>query len=164
MRMWIFDPAELCRDEEAADALPMRFTVTALMVLLLVALFTTAVLDLRDVADRHHTDIALSKITSNAQQMTLRGAGTMINIEIEIPSDTQIVLGALPGSENVWPEDANNYYSQTGEQRVIHETDALFSNVHLDGPYTLSPGPHQITLETVTEASSGKRFVKIYET
>ena len=164
MRMWVFDPAGLCHDEEAADALPMRFTVAALLILMLMALFTTAVLDLKDVTDMHHTDAALSKITSNAQQMTLRGAGTIINIEIEIPSDTQVVLGALPGSENTWPEDANNYYILTSEKRAIHETDALFSNVHINGPYTISPGSHQITLETVTEESSGKLFVKIYET
>ena len=161
--MWVFDTAGFCSDEEAADALPMRFTVAAMLVLLLMMLFTTAIIDLKYVADRHHTDVALSKITYNAEQMTLRGAGTRISLKVDIPSDTKIILGALPDSENTWPEDASNYYIQTDEQRVIHEIDALFSNIDLDGPYTLSPGQHQVMLEAVTETSSGKIFVKIYD-
>lgn len=154
----------LLTDETAADALPMRFTVAAILIAIIGLLIASSVLDLMSTARTHEAQIEISKVVSNAEQMSVRGAGSVVTLDIDIPHDITVVLGALPEDEDTWPRDAGNYYLQSGSERRVYETDAAFSNFEMDGAVELSEGPHRLTLESVYNSDHGRVFVLVYET
>ncbi|MDO9517154.1 MAG: hypothetical protein Q7J10_03790 [Methanosarcinaceae archaeon] len=153
----------LITDETAADALPMRFTVAAILIAIIGLLVASSVLDMMSTARTHEAQTEISKIVSNAEQMSVRGAGSVITLDIDIPNDVTVVLGALPENRGEWPRDAGNYYIHSGSGRRVYEADAAFSNLEVDDAVELSPGPHRLTLESVYNSDHGKLFVLVYE-
>ena len=154
----------LITDETAADALPMRFTVAAILIAIIGIIITSSVLDLMSTARTHEAQTEISKVVSNAEQMSVRGAGSVVTLDIDIPNDVTVVLGALPENRDEWPRDAGNYYILSGSERRVYEADAAFSNLGMDGAAELSPGPHRLTVESVYNSEHGKLFVMVYET
>lgn len=154
----------LITDETAADALPMRFTVAAILIAIIAILIASSVLDLMSTARTHEAQTEISKIVSNAEQMSVRGAGSVITLDIDIPNDVMVVLGALPEDGDAWPRDAGNYYVQSDSERRVYETDTAFSNFGMDGAAELSSGPHMLTLKSVYNSDYGRVLVLVYET
>ena len=154
----------LLTDETAADALPMRFTVAAILIAIIGLLIASSVLDLMSTARMHETQTEISKVVSNAEQMSVRGSGSVVTLDIDIPNDITVVLGALPKDGDVWPRDVGNYYIQSGSEHKVYETEAAFSNFEMDGAVELSEGPHRLTLESVYNSDYSKVFVLVYET
>ena len=151
-------------DETAADALPMRFTVAAILIVIIGVIVTSSVLDLMLSARMHGTQTGVSKIVYNAEQMSVRGAGSVITLDIDIPDDVTVVLGALPDNEHAWPDDAGNYYIQADSEQRIYATNAAFSNLGMDSAVELSPGSHRLTLESVYSSDFSQVFILVYET
>ena len=79
-------------DETAADALPMRFTVAAILIVIIGLVIASSVLDLMSTARAHEAQAEISKVVSNAEQMSVRGAGSVVTLDIDIPNDITIVL------------------------------------------------------------------------
>ena len=154
----------LLTDETAADALPMRFTVAAILIAIIGLLIASSVLDLMSTARMHEAQTEISKVVSNAEQMSVRGSGSVVTLDIDIPNDVTVILGALPENGDVWPRDADNYYVQSGSERKMYKTEAAFSNFEMSGAAELSPGPHRLTLESVYDSNHGRVFVLVYET
>ena len=154
----------LITDETAADALPMRFTVAAILIAIIGLLIASSVLDLMSTARTHGAQTEISKVVSNSEQMSVRGSGSVVTLYIDIPNDITVVLGALPEDEGVWPRDAGNYYIQSGSERKVYEAEAAFSNMRMDGAVKLSEGSHRLTLESVYNSDYSKVFVLVYET
>ena len=151
-------------DENAADALPMRFMVAAIIIAIIGVIIASSVLDLMSNARMHKVQAEISKIVLNAEQMSVRGSGSVVTFDIDIPNDVTVVLGALPNEEGAWPRDSDNYYIQSGNERRVYETDASFSNIGMDGAAELSAGPHRLTIESVYNSDHGRIFVLVYET
>ena len=154
----------LLTDETAADALPMRFTVAAILIAIIGLLITSSVLDMMSTARTHEAQTEISNVVYNAEQMSVRGAGSVVTLDIDIPNDINVVLGALPDDGGAWPRDNGNYYIQSGSERRVYETDTAFSNLGVDGAVELSSGPHRLTLESVYNSNYGRVFVLVYET
>ena len=154
----------LLTDETAADALPMRFTVAAILIAIIGILIASSVLDLMSTARMHEAQTEISKIVSNAEQMSVRGSGSVVTLDIDIPNDVTVIFGELPDDGDMWPRDAGNYYVHSGSERKMYETEAAFSNFDMDGAVELSEGPHRLTLESVYNSDYSKVFILVYET
>lgn len=72
-------------------------------------------------------------------------------------------FGTLPGRQDKWPADANDYCIHIGEKSTLYCSDASFSNSELNGPVFLSSGRHRLLLSTTLESNSGGLFVIISE-
>ena len=151
------------KDDRADDSLPLRFTITAILVLLIMGLAITAIADLKEKANEDITLIEIGKLVSNSEQMYFRGTGSTIYMDIKIPDDVTIHMGTLPDN-TPWPSSANNYYIQIGSRYKTYSSKALFSNFAMDGPYTIHSGPHTLKLENQKDNVTGKIFVKLSET
>ncbi|MDY0386683.1 MAG: hypothetical protein RBT65_06030 [Methanolobus sp.] len=139
------------RNEKAADALPMRMVIAVIAIGALLLLLSTAVSSLLEKEEIYAAEAVISEIESHAEQMYSRGAGSNITLDIDIPSNTKFVLGALPGKDGEWPSDSRNYYIEVNGKQMIGESAASYSNAALDGSVILSPGPQIITLESVRD-------------
>ncbi len=148
------------KNERAADALPMRMVVAVIAVGALILLMTGAVSSLIESEETYATRTIISEIESNAEQMSANGAGSIVTLDVNVPSDVEITFGAVPGHENAWPSDAENYYFEINGKQIIGESSASYSNPALDGGLTLSPGPHVLTLESVRD-QNGKIFITL---
>jgi len=151
----------LLADETAADALPMRFTVAAMLIAIIGIVIASSVLDLMSTTRTHEAQTEISKIVYNAEQMSVRGAGSVVTLDIDIPQDITVVLGALPDDEGAWPRDAGNYHILSGSERRVYETDAAFSNLAMDGAAELSEGSHRLTLESVYNPNHTQVFILV---
>ena len=76
---------------------------------------------------------------------------------------SEVDLGALPGSQNKWPADANNYCIHSAEKTAVYSSGAFFSKPGFNGPVSLGSGRHRLLLSTKVETKSGKLFVVISE-
>ena len=150
-------------DDWAADALPMRFTAAAIVLLILIALSSAAVSSLMEEKRIHDCKSVLQEIDSNARLMSANGAGSRISLDIDIPKKTSIILGALPGREAQWPEDSRNYYIVSGNREIAGESLASYSNFDESGSFILGPGPHSLILESFKCPTDNRIFVKVYE-
>ncbi|WP_135611189.1 hypothetical protein [Methanococcoides sp. AM1] len=153
----------LLKNERAADSLPLRFTIASLLILLIMALFFTAISDLKGSSDENMAIIEIDKLVSNSEQISVRGEGSIIYLEIDIPEKVKVHMGELPHEDNLWPSNPKNYYMQIGERHTIYESMSAFSNENMTGAYTISPGHHELKLETERETITGMLFVKISE-
>ena len=151
-------------DETAADALPMRFTVAAILIAIIGIIMASSVMDLMSTARTHEAQTEISKVVYNAEQMSVRGAGSVVTLDIDIPNDITVVLGALPEEGHSWPRDAGNYYIQSGSERRVYETGAAFSNIGMNGSVEFPEGPHRVTLESVYNSDHGLVFILVHET
>lgn len=150
-------------DDRADDSLPLRFVITAILVLLIMTIATTAIVDLREKSKEDTANIEIGKLISNSEQLYFRGAESIIYTDIDIPKDTTAYIGTMPSSP-LWPSAANNYYIQIGSRQRTYTSKAYFSNSSMSGPIILYSGPHTLKLETKKENVTGKIFVTISET
>jgi hypothetical protein len=105
----------------------------------------------------------ISRLTATAKQLSLRGEGSEVSLELRLPEGVSVDFGALSGRQGKWPADANNYCVHTGEKSTFYYSDASFSNPELSGPVFLGSGRHRLLLSTKLEPKSGKLFVLISE-
>jgi hypothetical protein len=146
------------KNERAADALPMRMVVAIIAIGALLILMTGSVSSLIESEETHATKAIISEIESNAEQMSAKGAGSIVTLDVNVPSGVEITFGAIPDNENNWPSDAENYYFEINGKQTIGESSASYSNQILDSFFILSPGPHVLTLESVRD-QNGKIFI-----
>lgn len=91
------------------------------------------------------------------------GEGSEVGLDIRILDRVSVDFGSLPGSEDRWPSDANNYCIHIGEKVTFYSSDASFSNPELNGSVSLGSGRHRLLLSTKTEPNSGRLLVVISE-
>ncbi|MBP1908818.1 hypothetical protein [Methanolobus bombayensis] len=150
------------KNERAADALPMRIVVAVIAIGALLILMTGAVSSLIESEETYTTKAIISEIESNAEQMSSKGAGSIVTIDVNVPSGVEITFGAIPESRNSWPSDSENYYFEINGKQTIGESSASYSNQTLDSCFILSPGPHVLTLESVRD-QNGKIFIILHD-
>ncbi len=105
----------------------------------------------------------VSKLTAAAGQLSMHGEGSEVMLELRIPEGVKVDFGSLPGRQDKWPADANDYFIRTGEKTTFYYSDASFSNPELNGPVSLGSGRHRLLLSTKIESKSGRLFVLISE-
>lgn len=103
----------------------------------------------------------VSKITTAAEQLSIRGEGSELVLEVNVPQRASVTLGTLPGRENKWPEDADNYGISVQGKTNFYPSVASFSNPELTGPVYLGPGRHRLLLSTKIDPESDRLFVLI---
>jgi hypothetical protein len=150
----------LLKNERAADALTMRMVVAVIAIGALLILMTGAVSSLIESEETYTTQTIISEIESNAEQMSSRGAGSIVTLNVDVPSGVEITFGTIPENENNWPSDAENYFFEINGKQTIGESSASYSNKALDSCFMLSPGPHTLTLESVRD-QNGKIFITL---
>ncbi|WP_167879524.1 hypothetical protein [Methanococcoides sp. NM1] len=153
----------LLKNERAADSLPLRFTIASLLILLIMALFFTAISDLKENTDENIAKMEIDKLVSNSEQISVRGEGSIIHLKIDIPDKVKVYMGELPNEDNLWPSNSKNYYIHIKERQTIYESMSAFSNENMTGAYTITPGHHELKLETERDPITGMLFVKISE-
>ncbi|WP_445476264.1 hypothetical protein ACT9XH_06065 [Methanococcoides methylutens] len=109
----------LLKDERAADSLPLRFTIASLLILLIMALFFTAISDLKESTDENIAIMEIDKLVSNSEQISVRGEGSIIYMEIDIPENVEVHMGELLNEEKLWPLNPRNYYIRIDERHTI---------------------------------------------
>lgn len=150
-------------DESAVCSLPLRFTVSSILFAVLLLISSVSVYDfLNGVKEKEALD-EVSKLTAAAEQLSLRGEGSEVALEINLPEEIAVDFGALPGRQDKWPADANNYYISSAGKIVFYSSAAFFSKPGLDGPVSLASGRHMLHLSTKVDSNSGKLFVVISE-
>ncbi|WP_229390171.1 hypothetical protein [Methanosarcina sp. DH2] len=106
----------------------------------------------------------VAKLTAAGEQLSIRGEGSEIILEIDLPRGAYADFGTLPGREKNWPENADNYCITIGGKSKFYPAYASFSNPELNGPLSLGPGRHRLFLSTQVDQGSGRLFVLISET
>lgn len=105
----------------------------------------------------------VSKLTIAAEQLSIRGEGSEICLEMRIPEGVTVNLGTLPGRQNKWPADANNYCIHIKGKSAFYPSSAFFSNPEFNGPVSLGSGRHRLLLSTKMDSNLGRLFVLISE-
>lgn len=80
-----------------------------------------------------------------------------------MPEEVAVDFGTLPGRQDKWPADANNYCIRLRRETAFYSSAAFFSNPGFNGPVSLGSGRHRLLLSTKVESKSGKLFVAISE-
>ena len=150
-------------DESAVCALPFRFTVSGILFAALIVLSSISVYDFLDGVKEKEALDAVSKLTVAAEQLSMRGEGSEVVLELSMPEEAAVDFGFLPGRQDKWPADANNYCIHIGGKNTFYSSDASFSNPELNGPISLGSGIHMLLLSTKIESKSGRIFVLISE-
>lgn len=146
------------KNERAADALPMRMVVAVIAIGALLLLMSGTVSSLIESEQTYTTKTIISEIESNAEQMSAKGSGSIVTLDVNVPSGVEIIFGALPENEDAWPSDADNYYIEINGKQIIGESSASYSNSTLNDSFILNPGSHILTLESVRD-QNGKIFI-----
>ena len=150
-------------EESAVCGLPFRLTVTGILFAMLVIISSISLSGFLEGIKERETMDEVSKITTAAEQLSMRGEGSELILEVNMPLRASVILGALPGREDNWPEDANNYGITIEGKSKFYPVLASFSNPDLDGPVSLGPGRHRLLLSTKIDQESGRLFVLISE-
>jgi hypothetical protein len=150
-------------DESAVCALPFRFTVSGILFAALIVLSSISVYDFLDGVKEKEALEAVSKLTVAAEQLSMRGEGSEVVLELSMPEGAAVDFGFLPGRQDKWPADANNYCIRIGGKNTFYSSVASFSNHELNGPISLGSGIHMLFLSTKIESKSGRLFVLISE-
>lgn len=151
-------------EESAVCGLPFRLTVTGILFAILVLISSISLSGFLEGVKERETIDEVSKITTAAEQLSIRGEGSELVLEVKVPQRASVVLGTLPGRENKWPEDADNYGITVQGKTKFYPSVASFSNPELAGPVSLGPGRHRLLLSTKIDQESGRHFVLISET
>jgi hypothetical protein len=141
----------------------MRITVATILFALVLLISSNALLDTISFSSTYEAEIEISELITNAEQMSARGPGSRITVDVDIPADTKVVLGTMPGEEDSWPAGANNYYIQSGPRKDAYKTDAFFTNFERSGPASITTGPHRLVIESIREPSHGRILIMVYE-
>jgi hypothetical protein len=150
-------------DESAVCSLPLRFTISGILFAVLLLISSVSVYDFLDGVKEKKVLDEVSKLTAAAEQLSLRGDGSEIALEFNLPEEVAVDFGTLPGSQDKWPADANNYCIRSGEKTAFYSSAAFFAKPGFNGPVSLGSGKHRLLLSTKVEAKSGKIFVVISE-
>jgi hypothetical protein len=150
-------------DETAVCALPFRFTVSGILFAALILLSSISVYDFLDGVKEKEALDEVSKLKVAADQLSMRGEGSEVALELSMPEGAAVDFGFLPGRRDKWPADANNYCIRIGGKNTFYSSDAFFSNPELNGPVSLGSGMHMLFLSTKIESKSGRLFVLISE-
>jgi hypothetical protein len=150
-------------DESAVTSLPFRLTVSGILFAVILLLSSVYLYDFLDGAKEKTALDEVSRLTAAAEQLSMRGEGSGISLELRLPEGMSVEFGSLPGRQDKWPADANDYCVRTGEKATFYYSDASFSNPELSGPVFLDSGMHRLLLSTKLESRSGKLFVLISE-
>ena len=156
-------PRRIGTHESAITSLPFRLTVSGILFAIILLLSSVYLFDFLEESKENAALDEISKLTAAAEQLSLRGEGSEISLELRLPEGVSVDFGTLPGREDKWPEDANDYCVRTGEKATFYYSDASFSNPELNGPVSLASGRHRLLLSTRLEPKSGKLFVLILE-
>jgi hypothetical protein len=148
-------------DESAVCALPFRLTFSCILFAALLLLSSISVYDFLDGVKEKEALKEVSKLTAAAEQLSMRGEGSVISLEFRVPKGVTVNFGALPGRQNKWPADANNYCISIGGKTTFYPSTASFSNPDINGPISFGSGRHRLLLSTKTEANSGILFVLV---
>jgi len=148
------------KDESAADALPMRMVVAVIAIGVLLILMSGALSSLIESEESYAARSIITEIKANAEQMSVNGAGSVVTLDIDVPSGVEITMGAIPGHESAWPSDASNHYFEMNGKQTIGDSTASYSNSTLDGCFVLYPGPHILILKSVRD-QNGKIFITL---
>lgn len=150
-------------DESAADSIAIRMATSAILLAAVVAIFSIASADMASFVHEYEASIEISEILSHAQHMSTMDTGSRITIDVDIPPDTEIVLGALPGRNEKWPVDASNYYIRTGKKASIYQDDPFFCDIDMQGPAIIQSGRHQLTIESIRDPTYNRIFIRVSE-
>lgn len=150
-------------DESAVISLPFRLTVSGILFAVILLLSFVYLYDFLDETKEKVALDKISRLTAVAEQLSLRGEGSEVSLELRLPEGVSVEFGALPGRQDKWPADAKNYCIRTGEKSTFYYSDASFSNLELNGPVFLGSGRHRLLLSTKLESKSGRLFVLISE-
>ena len=93
----------------------------------------------------------------------LHGEGSEISLELNLPEQVAVDFGTLPGRQDKWPADANNYCIHSAGKTVFYSSTAYYSKPGLNGSVSLGSGRHRLLLSSKAEPKSGKIFVVISE-
>ncbi|MGB9941332.1 hypothetical protein [Methanosarcina sp.] len=156
-------PRQIGTDGSAVTSLPFGLTVSGILFAVLLLLSSVYLYDFLDGAKEKAALDEISRLTAAAEQLSMRGEGSEISLELRLPEGVSVDFGALPGRQDKWPEDANDYCVRTGEKSTFYYSDASFSNSELEGPVSLVSGRHRLLLSTELEPKSGRLFVLISE-
>lgn len=148
-------------DESAVFGLPFRLSVGALLFAALLVLSSISLSGFLEDEKERETVAEVSKLTVAAEQLSLRGAGSEVTLELRVPEDAKVGFGALPGREGEWPADAHNYYLSMGGREGFYASSASFSGPAIKGPAILGSGRHRLVLETAIEPETGRLFVLV---
>lgn len=151
-------------EESAVCGLPFRLTVTGILFAVLVLISSISLSGFLEGVKERETLDEVSKLTAAAEQLSIRGEGSELIVEINVPQGMSVVFGTLSGREGNWPEDANNYGITIEGKSKFYPAAASFSNSELDGPVSFGPGKHRLLLSTKIDQGSGRLFVLISET
>ena len=113
-------------DESAVCALPFRFTVSGILFAALIVLSSISVYDFLDGVKEKEALEAVSKLTVAAEQLSMRGEGSEVVLELSMPEGAAVDFGFLPGRQDKWPADANNYCIRIGGKKYILFIGCLF--------------------------------------
>jgi hypothetical protein len=141
--------------------LPFRLTVTGTLFSVLVLLSSVSLSGFLEGAKEQETLDEVSKLTAVAEQLSMRGEGSEVSLEIRVPQGASVDFGTLPGRRDNWPEDADNYCITIEGKSKFYPAGASFSNPELDGPVSLGPGRHRLLVTTKIDQRSGRLFVLI---
>jgi len=155
--------APLETDESAITSLPFRLTVSGILFAVILLLSSIYLYDFLGGAKEKTALDEVSRITAAAEQLSLRGERSEIFLELRLPEGVSVDFGTLPGRQDKWPADANDYCVCTGEKTTFYYSAASFSNPELNGPVSLASGRHRLLLSTKLESKSGRLFVIISE-
>jgi hypothetical protein len=150
-------------DESAVCSLPFRFTVSGILFAVLLLISSVSIYDFLNEAKEKEALDEVSKLTAAAEQLSLRGEGSEVSLELNLPEGVAVDFGALPGRQDKWPANANNYCICSAGKTLFYSSAAFFSKPGFDGPVFLGSGSHRLLLSTKVESKSGKLFVVICE-
>lgn len=153
---------DIVRDERAADALPMRLTLAAILLLVLMLLSASAISDMLEKERIRDAEAIFATIDARAKIMAASGEGTCITLDIDMPQGVMIVLGGIYGREDSWPEDAHDHYIVAGGRKINGASTVAYSNDGMNGVAELMPGKYSIRLESARSPSDRQVFVKVY--
>ncbi len=156
------DPSKLIQDENAADTLPLRFALTAMLLLMLMGLTYTGICDMISEYEHNAATQEAEKIAAVAQQLSARGEGSSLELSIGVPGHSTLYFGDLPRG-SFWPVHAKNYYVETESKTSTFMSSASFCNRNINGPVILHPGPHKVVIESVKDNATGILYIRIYE-
>ncbi|RXA20960.1 hypothetical protein EQO05_04420 [Methanosarcina sp. MSH10X1] len=156
-------PRRIGTDESAVTSLPFRLTVSGILFAVILLLSSVYLFDFLEEAKENAALDEISRLTAAAEQLSLHGEGSEVSLDLRLPEGVSVDFGILPGRQDKWPEDANDYCVRMGEKATFYCSDASFSNSGLNGPVSLSSGKHRLLLSTELEPGSGRLFVLISE-
>lgn len=150
-------------DESAVCSLPLRFTVSGILFAVLLLISSVSVYDFLNEIKEKEALGEVSKLTAAAEQLSLRGEGSELILEVNLPEEVAADFGALPGRQDKWPADANNYCIRSAGKTVFYSSSAFFSKPGFNGPVSLGSGNHRLLLSTKVEPKSKVLFIVICE-